>query len=131
MTTENVVNKYYTHLLKKEFHEVINLFAEKVTWRIPGNAERAPWIKDRNSKAEVSEFFKELYSYLEGVSFTINDQFFLGNKAVVTGHLVSRILSTGKLFDSHFTAQFTVENGLITDYLMLEDSYQLVETLKK
>ncbi len=130
MTTENVVSKYYTHLLEKDFDEIINLFADKVTWRIPGNAEQAPWIKDRNNKTEVKAFYMELYSHVEAVSFTINEQFVKGEKAVVTGHLVSRILNTGKLFDSHFTAQFTVENGLITNYLMLEDSYHLVEALK-
>ncbi|AKH94233.1 nuclear transport factor 2 family protein [Elizabethkingia anophelis] len=129
--TQQVVEQYYDNLASGNYEANVQLFADQVEWRIPGDAERAVWIKERNTKEEVRAFFKELYENIEGVSFDITGKFYNENRAVVTGHLVSRVLSTGKLFDSHFTVQFTVEKGLITRYLMLEDSYGLVEALSQ
>ncbi|MDR1202113.1 MAG: nuclear transport factor 2 family protein [Tannerellaceae bacterium] len=129
--TRQIVEQYYDNLAKKDYEANVQLFAETVEWRIPGDATRAIWIKDRNSRDEVREFFRELYENLEGVSFEITGKFYNGNQAVVTGHLVSRVLKTDKLFDSYFTTQFTVENGLITKYLFLEDSLALIECLNQ
>ncbi|MCL1673786.1 nuclear transport factor 2 family protein [Elizabethkingia ursingii] len=129
--TQQVVEQYYHNLALGNYEANVQLFADHVEWRIPGNAECAVWIKDRNTKEEVSTFFKELYENIEGISFDVSGKFYHENRAVVTGHLVSRVLSTGKLFDSHFTVQFTIDNGLITKYLMLEDSYGLVEALSQ
>ncbi|WP_312400281.1 nuclear transport factor 2 family protein [Sphingobacterium sp.] len=128
--TVQTVEAFYNNLANKDYQANINLFADTVEWRIPGNDKVATWIKDRNSKTEIQDFYRELYENLEGVSFDITGKYYDGNKAVVTGHLVSRILRTGKLFDSYFSVEFTVENGLITKYLMLENSYALIESLK-
>lgn len=128
--TKQVIETFYKNLANNDYQANINLFTDTVEWRIPGNDKVAVWVKDRNSKAEIQDFYKELYENLEGVSFEITGKFYEENKAVVTGHLVARILSTGKLFNTYFSMQFTLQNGLISHYLMLEDSYALVEALK-
>ncbi|AJW62304.1 SnoaL-like domain protein [Elizabethkingia miricola] len=129
--TQQVVEQYYQNLASGNYEACVLLFADSVEWRIPGNAELAVWIKDRNTKEEIRTFFKELFENLETISFEVTGKFYNENRAVVTGHLISRVLSTGKLFDSHFTVQFTVEKGFITKYLMLEDSNGLVEALSQ
>lgn len=129
--TTNVIEQFYQNLASQNFEANIQLFAENVKWRIPGNPRVATWIKDRNSRDDIRDFYRELYENLEGVSYEVTGKFYNGNQAVVTGHLVSRILSSGKLFDSYFTVQFTVENNLITEYLMLEDSYALIEAIRQ
>lgn len=133
MKTKNiqeVVEEYYSNIALKNYEATMLLFADQVDWRIPGNEKVAPWVKYRKNREEVREFFKDLVEYVEGVSFEVTGKFYDGNQAVVTGHLVTRIRATDKLFESDFTVQFTVENGLITRYLMLEDSFGLVESLK-
>ncbi|AQX13691.1 hypothetical protein BAX94_06065 [Elizabethkingia meningoseptica] len=127
--TKQIVEEYYKNLKSGNFEAVIRLFSENAEWRIPGNAEQAVWLKDRNGKDEICNFFKELYKNIESISFDITGEFYNAERAVVIGHLISRILSTGKLFNSYFTVQFTVEDRLITKYLMLEDSYALIEAL--
>ncbi|WP_206156078.1 nuclear transport factor 2 family protein [Chitinophaga fulva] len=127
--TKEVVEAYWNNASSKNYQANASLFADEVEWRIPGNKEKAPWIRDRNTKAEAVSFFQELFVHVEAVSFDITGKFYDGNHAVVTGHLVSRMLSTGKLFDSPFTIQITVANGLITKYLLLEDSLGLVQAL--
>lgn len=129
--TKSVIEQFYHNLAAKNFEANVQLFAENVKWHIPGNQRMATWIKDRNSRDDIKNFYKELYENLEGVSFDVTRKFYNEDQAVVTGHLVSRILSSGKLFDSYFTVQFTVENNLITEYLMLEDSYALIEAIKQ
>lgn len=128
--TQVIVEAYYEYLNKKDYEAIVQLFADQIEWRIPGDASRAVWTKDRNSKKEVLEFFKELYENIEGVSYEVTGKFYSGNQAVVTGHLVSRVLKTNKLFDSFFSVQFQVDEGCITKYLFLEDSHALMESLK-
>lgn len=130
-TTKQVVDAFYKSLANKDYQANVNLFADTAEWRIPGNDKVAVWVKDRNGKAEIQEFYKELHENLEGVNFEITGKFYNEDKAVITGRLLSRILSTGKLYDTYFSIQFTIKEGLITHYLMLEDSYALVEALKE
>ncbi|NLR69134.1 nuclear transport factor 2 family protein [Chitinophaga varians] len=127
--TKETVEAYLNNMASKNYQANASLFADNVEWRIPGNKAKAPWIRDRNTKAEAVGFYEELFRYVEGISFEITGKFYDGDQAVVTGHLVSRMLSTGKLFDSLFTIQVTVTDGLITRYILLEDSYNLVEAL--
>ncbi|MBC9915464.1 nuclear transport factor 2 family protein [Chitinophaga varians] len=127
--TKAVVEAYFNNASVKNYQANESLFADEVEWRIPGNKEKAPWLKDRNTKLEAVSFYQELFTYLEAVSFDITGKFYDGHQAVVTGHLVSRMLSTGKLFDSPFSIQITVRDGRITRYLLLEDSLGLVAAL--
>jgi hypothetical protein len=46
-----------------------------------------------------------------------------GSYAVVTGEFSTKMLPTGKVVDSLFCIQLTVENNLIVRYRLLEDSY--------
>lgn len=129
--TRKIVEQYYQNLTLKNYEANVNLFAEQVEWRIPGNAELVGYIKNRHTKAEIRNYYRELNENLEPLSFNITEKFFNGEKAVVTGHMSNRMLSTGNLFESPFTVQFTVKNGLITNYLFLEDSYALVKSLEQ
>lgn len=129
-STQEVIDIFYNNIAKGKSNENIKLFSDNIEWRIPGNDSIALWIKDRNTKEEVADFYKDLYQYTEPLTFDITGKFISNNKAVVTGNLTSRIKKTGKIFASPFSVQFIVRDGLITHYLMLEDSFGLTEAMK-
>ncbi|MCW3465229.1 nuclear transport factor 2 family protein [Chitinophaga nivalis] len=124
---QQVLEKFLQKLLvERNVPGLLELYAEKVDWDIPGNTEVAPWVGSRSTKAEIATFYEQLYAGLEPISFDVRDRFFLDNKAIITGRVVCRIKKTDKIFDSEFTLHVTIENGLIIQYRMLEDSYALV-----
>lgn len=52
-----------------------------------------------------------------------------GRQAVAVGEFASRMRATGRLYESTFSAHFTVADGRIVRYRLLEDSYGLVLAL--
>ncbi|MCW3465230.1 nuclear transport factor 2 family protein [Chitinophaga nivalis] len=124
---QEVLEKFLQKLIvERDVPGLLELYAANVDWDIPGNTAVAPWVGSRSTKAEIASFYEQLYTAVEPVSLDVRDRFFLDNKAIVTGRLASRIKKTNKIFDSEFTLHFTIENGLIIQYRMLEDSYALV-----
>ena len=72
-----------------------------------------------------------LQDNLESVRFEIEHILADGDFAVATGELASRMLSTGVVFESTFSAHFTVRENQIIRYRFLEDSDGLVKALTK
>lgn len=98
------------------------LFNENVDWIIAGDTARVSWIGRKVGRAGVASFFAELREKIESVRFDRHRLLVDGNRAVVLGELVSRVRPTGKLIETEFAFDFTVEDGLITRYRMFEDS---------
>lgn len=63
--TQQVVEQYYDNLASGNYEANVQLFADQVEWRIPGDAERAVWIKERNTKEEVRAFSKNFMKILK------------------------------------------------------------------
>ncbi len=97
-------------------------FSEDIDWRIPGDAQAAPWIAARQGRAGVAAFFGELRGYVTPQRFDVHQVFVDGDNAVIVGHLVSLVNATGRTIDSEFAITLTVRGGLITRYHLLEDS---------
>jgi ketosteroid isomerase-like protein len=54
-----------------------------------------------------------------------------GKEAAVFGKAGRTVTKTGKKFKEPFCMRFTIENGLITKFLMLEDSHQIEKAFTK
>ena len=50
-----------------------------------------------------------------------------GDRAVALEQLASRVTSTNRLIESDFAIAFTVREGAIVSYLLLEDSFAVAE----
>ncbi len=121
--TNSIVQLFFQFLSERKLTDLSNLFSEKVDWYIPGDIDKAPWLGRRNSKEEVKEFYELLWKNTEPISAEVAHIFIDANNAVIAGQFSTRMLQTGKIVDSLFFIQITVENDLITKYLLLEDSY--------
>lgn len=101
---------------------IASMFSEAVDWDIPGDTQAVSWIGRRRGRAGVAAFFRELRELIESIRFDIHSILADGDKAVVLGDLASRVSSTGKVIESEFAIELTVEDGLIVRYRMYEDS---------
>ena len=107
------------------------LYAEEVAWDIPGDTATVPWIGKRTTRAEARAFYAEdVPKYLTPDRFDVDGTFVEGTRAVRTGQLRTQVQATGKWIESRFVQEFTVENGLITRYVMHEDSWLVAEAVK-
>lgn len=127
--TQMVVEKFYKYLLSDEKGKVIDLMADDILWNIPGNKQLAPWVGKRSGKEEVAEFFSLQKQYIEHKGFGVNNIFIDGEHAIAVGNLSSFMLQSNRLYNSPFSAHFTVKNNLIVDYLFLENEAKLIEVL--
>nr|WP_067058088.1 nuclear transport factor 2 family protein [Mucilaginibacter sp. L294] len=121
--------KYFTALSERDLEKVIVLFADELDWFIPGNKTIAPWLGQRKTRSEVEDFFRLLWQKTEAISGVINHMATDDNVVIISGSFKTRMLDTGKIFDSLFFAEITVVDGLIVKYRLLEDSFGLVQAL--
>jgi len=130
LSIKRIVQDFYSALASRELDAVARNFADKIDWYIPGEQSLAPWLGRRTLRYEVKEFFEMLLQNIESVSFDLQHILSEDNFAVATGRFVSKMLATGKNYESPFSAHFTIENNLIVRYRFLEDSNALVKALK-
>jgi hypothetical protein len=127
--TRKTVLNFYQALSDQNLEAVASHFADELYWSIPGEQSLAPWLGERKNRQEVKEFFQSLWKSIEPVGAKIDHILAEGNTALVSGNFASRMLHTGKVFESVFFTQFTVENNVIVRYLLLEDTNGLVKAL--
>ena len=129
--TLHTIQNYLGALAQRDLEKLLTFFPENVDWLVPGNEEVAPWLGKKSTKKEIKAFFELLWANTEPLGATIDHILAEDNHAVVTGEFSSRMTRTGKTYESSFSIHFTIENGLIIRYRLLEDSYGLVKALSK
>ncbi|MCD9616987.1 nuclear transport factor 2 family protein [Chryseobacterium gleum] len=128
--TKQVVDEFFALQSGKKEGNIIDLFSDYVDWDLPGNKQKFPWTGKRQTKKEIEEFFKELYSNVKPEKFEIDFIAVNGENATATGHLSSKILAYNKVFSTEFVVIFKVVHGKIVKYHFIEDSYQLNEEMQ-
>jgi len=128
--TRSIVNRYLeAHRAGQPPEAIAALFSEDVDWNIPGDTARVPWIGRKIGRAGVADFVRGLRERIESIRFEVRSLLVEGEQAIALGDLESRVKSTGKVIKSPFTFEFAVRDGLITKYLMLEDSFAVREAV--
>lgn len=92
-----------------------------------------PWTGKKTGKEEVIKALEKLMdAHAVGEDdFEMDHVFIDGNEAAVFGKAGRRVKATGKKFKESFCMRFSINNGLITKFLMLEDSHQIEKAFKQ
>ena len=128
-STRDIVTAYFTALQQRDLPAIVKLFAEEVDWDIPGHQGLALWLGKRRTREAIEEFFTLLWRNTEAISGNLDHLLVEGNVALTSGRFASRMLQTGKVYESMFFTEITVEAGLIAKYRLLEEGYGLVLSL--
>jgi hypothetical protein len=106
--------------------ELSKFFDKDVDWFIQGDTDSVPWLGRKVGRAEIVEHFTQLEELTRPEKFQVDAVIGDGDRAVALGTFRVNILATGLSFDSEFAFDITVDdNGLITRYHVLEDSFAL------
>lgn len=103
--------------------EITALCTPDLDWNIPGDTGILPWIGHKTGRKAISDFVRDTQTMVERVSFDIKDILANDDRAIILGHLQTRISATGKLIDTAFAIVLTFSGAQIASFLMLEDSF--------
>lgn len=129
--TQIVVQQFLQFLSERNLDDLVELFADDVDWDIPGDLEKAAWLGKRSGKNDVREFYELLWINTEPLSAEIEKLLFEENYAAIIGNFETKMLQTGKIVQSFFCIQITLENDLIKKYRLFEDSYAVSQALSQ
>lgn len=105
--------------------ELAKSFDEKAEMFIPGDMKNVPWIGKRIGRAAITDHFKLLRENIKPEKLEFTDILSKGNRVVILGYLESRMKKNNKVMKSEFSIDIVVENGLLTRYHLLEDSFEV------
>lgn len=127
--TKDVINNFLIHLQSRDLEKVVDLFAEKVNWDVPGDTKHIKWLGKRQNKAEIEDFYKLLWKETEPISAEIHNILIENECAIIKGSFNTKMLKTGNLVSSIFFIQLTIKEGKIVEYTLLEDSYAVSQSV--
>lgn len=103
--------------------DMADLCTPDLEWNVPGDVGALPWIGRRQGANAIANFVIDAQTLLTREKFDIEDILGSDTRAVILGHLESRVNATGKLIDSHFVIVMTFSGDRVASFMMLEDSF--------
>lgn len=110
--------------------KVAGFFGDDVQFEIPGDVDALPWIGLRFGRKAAADFVRDSRRLIERPRFHIDEILASGERAVVVGEVTTRILATGKTFESAFAIVLTFRGAEIARFQMLEDSFAVSEAAR-
>ena len=103
--------------------EIAALCVPDLDWNIPGDSGVLPWVGQKTGRSAIVDFVRDTQTLIQRESLEIHEVLASDQRAVILGHLRTRITATAKLIDSAFAIVLTFSGDKIATFLMLEDSY--------
>jgi ketosteroid isomerase-like protein len=130
--TQEVLSGFFQGTSQNDPEVIARYLAEDVDFYI-AESPYMPWTGKKKSRKEVILALHQLTSAHNTVEddFEMDHTFIDGKEAAVFGKAGRTVNETGKKFKEPFCMRFTIENGLITKFLMLEDSHQIEKAFTK
>jgi len=121
--TKAIVEQFFGYTSQKDFDKIPTLFTESIDWYI-FESKYMPWTGHRTKSAQLPETIRTLESaFISGIGKLEVTSFIIkGNEAVVIGTASRTVKTTNKSFTTPFTMHFTLKDGLITKFLMYEET---------
>lgn len=120
-----LAQEFLGHLGAGNADEVAELFTEDMVWEIPGDEGALPWIGKKSGRGAIRDFMNQSGELMERISFEVDDLLASDNRAVVLGHLQSRLKANDGLAETYFALILTTRGGKISRFQMLEDSHAI------
>jgi ketosteroid isomerase-like protein len=131
MNTQAVLNSFYQNAGEKNAEGMVALCADQIDWYI-AQSDFLPWTGKQKSKSGIADALTLLFN----VHVDSEDQFEPGQifndgpEAAVFGFASRVAKATGKRYSIQFSQRFTIIDGKILKFLMLEDTPQVENAFK-
>jgi ketosteroid isomerase-like protein len=124
--TAEILNRFFESVSEKNTEKAGSFLSDNLEWYIP-KSDLLLWTGSLTTRSEVVAALKLLLdSHVDGEGeFTPDHLFIDGNEAAVFGKASKVAKETGKRFTAFVCERFTIEDGKITKFLMLEDTREI------
>ncbi len=102
---------------------------DDLDWYVAGAVDRVPWIGRRTGQAGAADFYRQIRALIVSERFVVSEMLTKGNRVVVLGEFASRPRATGKLIETEFAFDVTVEIGAIVRFRLFEDSHAVAQAV--
>jgi len=119
-----IVQAYFAAFLSGDIEATLSILSEDVQWHVQG-APNVPTVGILQGKEQVKSWMLDFPRHFQPLAFELERYFESGNEVIVTGKFQHLVLSTNRNVGSEFAIHFTIKDGLICSYKILEDSYAL------
>lgn len=103
--------------------EMAALCMPDLDWNIPGDPGILPWIGAQRGNKAIADFVRDTQTMITRERLDIEDILASETRAVIVGHLKTRINATEKLIDTPFAIVLTFAGDKVASFLMLENSF--------
>lgn len=126
--TQDVLNLFYKNIDQKDGEAIVSMLTDDIDWYIV-RSEKLPWTGRWDKKAEIAKILELLFNaHVDGKDQLEMDHNFIdGNEAAVFGKISRQVSATGKIFMATFCQRFTIKEGKIARFLMLEDTPEILK----
>ncbi|MDB5022656.1 MAG: nuclear transport factor 2 family protein [Mucilaginibacter sp.] len=129
--TQQVLSGFFQSTAQNDPEAIAQYLAEDVAFYI-AESPFMPWTGKKAGKQEVITALRQLTDAHNTAEddFEMEHTFIDGTEAAVFGKAGRTVKATGKKFKEFFVMRFTISDGLITRFLMLEDSHEIEKAFK-
>jgi ketosteroid isomerase-like protein len=126
--TQEILNSFFQYVSEKNIDGITSMLADNIDWYIV-KSEQLPWTGRLTDKSQVGKAMELLFdAHVDETGQLEMDHVFIdGTEAAVFGQISRKVKITGKTFTANFCQRFTVKEGRITRFLMLEDAQEILK----
>ncbi len=123
-TVQEVAAAFMKAFREEDRTSLQKLSKEAILVRVPG-AENVPFTGDWQGISAVLEFAECLRKATQVQSFEVDKILADHEEALVLGRFEVQVPTTSRSYFSEYVVRIAVEDGLVKQYLVLEDSYAI------
>jgi uncharacterized protein len=118
-----VVQDAYAAFSRGDITGLLGHMTDDIHWRpVIGTAKHVPFSGERQGKASVAEFFKQVSESEDFQQFEPREFIAQGDTVVAIGRYRAVTKATGKAFESDFVMVFTLRDGKVATFREFTDS---------
>ena len=119
----SVVQDAYAAFGRSDIPALLGYMTDDIHWQpVIGTAKHVPFSGDRQGKASVAEFFRQVAESEDFEQFEPREFIAQGDKVVAIGHYRAQTKATGRTFESDFVMVFTLRDGKVAGFQEFTDS---------
>lgn len=119
-----IVKAYFDAFRKGDLEAVLSMVTDEVLWHVQG-APNVPTVGFWQGKEQVRQWMLNFPKKFKPLAFELDRYFESGDEVIVTGRFKHLALPTNREVGSELAVHFKTQDGLISSYKILEDSYAL------
>jgi ketosteroid isomerase-like protein len=117
----NLVQHIYSDFKSGNIEGLLAKIDPNIVWELP-EIQNVPFAGKRNGRDAVADFFSLVKASQEALGFDAMGYVAQGDRVVSLGTYEWRVYETDRTFTANFAHVFTIQNGVVTEFIEYTDT---------